>query len=70
MGTAFLYFNVSLPYFLTPPPQTTTKKPNQKPASTAFIKTRMNAANTPIPTDECISHFEMKNFHFSKYTVR
>jgi len=29
----------------------------------------MNAANTPMPTDAYISHFEMTNFHFSKYTA-
>lgn len=48
-------------------PQT---KHQQNPASAAFVNTRMNAANTPIPTDEYLSHFEMKYFHFNKYTAQ
>lgn len=69
MGTNFLYFNVTLLYYLKKPTKINKHAPNQKPVSAAFIKTRMNAANTPVPTDEYISQFEMENFHFSKYTA-
>lgn len=60
----FLYFNVSLLYLLKQ-----TNKPKNPPASTAFTKATVNAANTPNLTDEYGSHFEMKNFLFSKYTA-
>lgn len=50
------------------PTKTSNQNTNPKPA--ASVNTWMNVANTLIPTDEYLSHSEMKNSHFSKYTAQ